>query len=90
MLEVKTSVLEMYNSFGRPKCRLDTAGKRQNLKTGQSSIHMETPQKWGRGLKSDVHGTISVSLILRVSEEKRERVNYTYNGQRLSKIGRRH
>lgn len=40
----------------------------------------------GKRLKSDVHGTISVSLILRVSEEERKGVNYTYNGQRLSKI----
>lgn len=70
MLEVKTSVLEMYNSFGRPKCRLDTAGKRQNLKTGQEHSYMETPKNGEEGLKSDVHGTISVSLILRVSEEK--------------------
>lgn len=35
MLEVKNSVLGMDNSFGRPKCMLDTAGKRQNLKTGK-------------------------------------------------------
>ena len=39
----------------------------------KSSIHMETPKNGEEGLKSDVHGTISVSLILRVSEEKRER-----------------
>ena len=51
MLEVKNSVLEMYNSSGRPKCRLDTAGKRQNLKTGQEQHSYGNTQKWGRGVK---------------------------------------
>ena len=34
---------------------------------------METLQNGEGGLKSDVHETTSVSLILRVSEEKRKR-----------------
>lgn len=37
------------------------------------SIQMQTPKNGEEGLKSDAHGTLSVSLILRVSEEKRKR-----------------
>ena len=48
MLEVKNSVLEMDNSFGRPKRRLDTAEKRQNLKTGQEAAFRWKHSKMGK------------------------------------------